>query len=247
MPEARNFKLTLAYDGRPYVGWQHQPNGTSVQEVLERAIQGICGEQCDVHGSGRTDSGVHAAAQVANVHVPTRLNPREFQRALNANLPEEIRIIGASVVPDDFHARYSAVEKTYRYLLTSGPVRSPFTPFYAHWIGYSLDLDAMRYAAQTLIGTYDFASFMASGSSVKTTVRTVKDLRIEDNGRLISILITADGFLRYMVRNIVGTLLEIGKGAMPPERMETILLSRDRDAAGPTAAAEGLTLLRVQY
>lgn len=247
MPEARNFKLTLAYDGRPFVGWQRQPNGTSIQELLERAIRQICGEHCDVHGSGRTDAGVHAAAQVANATVPTRLGSAEFKRALNANIPQEIRVIDVSVVPNEFHARFSAVEKTYRYLLTSGSVRSPFTPFYAHWIGYRLDLDAMRRAAEVLVGEHDFASFMASGSDVNSTVRTIKEIEIREEGRLISIVITADGFLRYMVRNIVGTLLEIGKGAMPPEKMETILLSRDRDAAGPTAAAEGLTLLRVQY
>jgi tRNA pseudouridine38-40 synthase len=247
MCRERNFRFLIQYDGRPFCGWQRQPNGTSVQQLIEEAIESITGVQYVLHGSGRTDSGVHALGQVASSSITTRLEPDELTRAINAHLPPEIRVVKSSVVPQNFHARFSAVEKTYRYLILQGDIRSPFAPWYACWINRKLDEGAMADAAQYLTGEHDFAAFMGSGSSVKTTVRTIKEVSVRRGGGFISIMISADGFLKHMVRNICGTLIEAGKGVLEPGQMERILLSRDRTSAGPTAPAEGLTLIKVTY
>ena len=247
MLEEKNFKLVIQYDGRPFVGWQVQPNGPSVQAVLEETLEKITGARPHVQGSGRTDTGVHAHGQVANVKLRTKLSSRTIKKALNATLPREIRIASVRRVSDEFHARFSAKEKTYRYLIITGKVRSPFSPWYAFWYKYSLSLDLMRKAAEYLKGEHDFASFMAAGSDVKTTVRTIKTLKISKGGGIISFTITGNGFLRHMVRNIVGTLILVGQGKIEPEEMKTILESRNRSNAGPTAPADGLSLLNVSY
>jgi tRNA pseudouridine38-40 synthase len=243
----RNIRFLIQYDGRPFCGWQRQPNGTSVQQLIEEALETIAGVRCQVHGSGRTDAGVHALGQVASAIISTRLEPPELTKAINAHLPPEIRVVKSSVVPQNFHARFSAVEKTYRYLIHQGDVRSPFSPWYVYWIGRKLDDWLMNKAAQYLAGRHDFAAFMGSGSSVKTTVRTINEILVKRGGGCISIMISADGFLKHMVRNICGTLIEVGKGVLKPEQLELILLSRDRTRAGPTAPAGGLMLLKVTY
>jgi tRNA pseudouridine38-40 synthase len=247
MTVERNFKLTIAYDGRPFCGWQRQSNDITIQQLIEEAIEKICGQHHHLAASGRTDSGVHARAQVATVAIPTALGEKQLLKALNANLPVEIRIIAVEVVDEKFHAQYSAIDKTYEYLVHSSELKSPFSPWYATWLWYKPDLKLMQDGAKHLLGEHDFSSFMASGSSVNSTVRTLIALEITQDGETTSFSLTATGFLRQMVRNIVGTLLEIGRGKMEPEQMSEILAACDRNMAGPTAPATGLTLIKVNY
>jgi tRNA pseudouridine38-40 synthase len=247
MYPAANYRLLIRYDGRPFCGWQRQPNGRSIQQCLEEACGRLCGGECKVDGAGRTDAGVHAAGQVACVRMAARLSTAEIKRAMNASLPPEIRVTAISRAEPDFHARKHARQKTYRYLIITGRRRSPFAPFYATWLPQRLDLDRMREAARYLTGRHDFKSFQAAGSSVKGTIRNLSRLEIKSGGGMISITAAADGFLRHMVRNIVGTLIEVGRGKLEPEEMGAILAGVDRKLAGPTAPAEGLTLLRVDY
>lgn len=247
MYRERNYRLLIQYDGRPFSGWQRQKNGLSIQECLEDAIQQVCKNSGPVVGSGRTDAGVHARGQVASVRMTTRLKAGELIRALNSILPIEIRILSLRTAPKDFNAQTDAIEKIYRYLIQCSSDRSPFSPWYAHWISHKLDIDNMRKAAKHLVGTHDFSSFMASGSSVKTTVRTIKSISIKHGGPMVSINVTAGGFLRHMVRCIAGTLIAVGLGKKSPEEVKDILEAKDRTAAGPTAPATGLTLMRVVY
>ncbi len=242
-----NFRLVIRYDGRPFCGWQRQKNGLSVQECIETVCEEICSSRCTAHGAGRTDAGVHAAGQVASVRVPTELPPRKIRKALNSLLPPEIRIASVRRAPFDFHASTDAISKSYRYLLLTGPVRSPFAPFYAAWTPFKLSVAPMREAAGLLVGRHDFRSFQASGSSVRTTEREVLALDVRRGGGLVSIVASADGFLRQMVRIIVGTLIEVGRGKLDPDEVGRILQERDRRLAGPTAPAGGLTLMRVEY
>lgn len=247
MLEEKNFKLVIQYDGRPFSGWQVQPDGISVQGVLEECLEKIVGVRPNVHGSGRTDSGVHAHGQVASVRLRTHHSSRVIKKALNATLPPAVRIISAKPVDIDFHARFSAKEKTYRYLIISGKTRSPFSPWYAFWYKYSLSLEPMRKAAGYLLGEHDFASFMASGSDVKSSVRTITRLDLAMGGGMYSFTVSGNGFLRHMVRNIVGTLILVGQGRIKPEDMKKILESKNRENAGPTAPAQGLSLVKVSY
>ena len=200
-----------------------------------------------MHGAGRTDAGVHALGQVASIRMPGKLMSSELKKALNSLLPNEIRIRGVRRAPYEFHARRDAVEKEYRYLLLSSSEPSPFTPFYSSLLPYRLAVDRMREAATALVGRHDFKSFQASGSLVKSTIRELRNLDIKQGGAFVSISVVADGFLRHMVRIIVGTLIEIGRGKMEPEEMSKILVSKDRRLAGPTAPPEGLTLVKVMY
>lgn len=242
-----NYRLDLQYDGRPFRGWQRQPNGPTVQEKLEEAISQVFLARCTVHGAGRTDAGVHAAGQVAGVRLPTDMEGPTIARALNANLPPEIRLTSVRRAREDFHARLHATSKLYRYLIVTGAQRSPFAPFYASWVDHPLGLEAMRGSARFLLGRHDFRSFQAAGGSVESTEREIKSLEIKRGGGMISITIRGDGFLRQMVRIIVGTLLEVGRGKRQPEEMAAIIAARDRTGAGPTAPACGLTLVRVDY
>jgi tRNA pseudouridine38-40 synthase len=242
-----NFCLLIQYDGRPFVGWQRQKNGLSVQECLEDACLRIIGRRCAAHGASRTDSGVHAAGQVASIRMRTKLSARALKKALNALLPPEIRILSSRRVPYEFHAQNDAVQKTYRYLVLCAPIRSPFAPYYAAWIPYPLSLEPMREAADCLVGKHDFRSFMGRGSSIKSTVRTLKNVEIKRGGGMISYYFTADGFLKQMVRILVGTLIEVGRGKIGPEQAAAILAAGDRRSAGPTAPPEGLTLMGIEY
>jgi tRNA pseudouridine38-40 synthase len=246
----RTLKLTVEYDGTNYVGWQRQAAGTSIQGLLEGALARIEGRAVAVHGAGRTDAGVHALGQVASVELRTGLPEGTLTRALNAVLPPDVRVRLVQAADVSFHARFSARSKTYEYRLVNAPVISAFLYRYAWHVSHAVDTAAMREAAAWLVGTHDFAAFQASGSAVATTARTVHALVIEegaDRDRPLVIRVTGDGFLRHMVRTIVGTLIEVGSARREPASMRSTLLSRDRAQAGATAPAHGLFLTQVEY
>jgi tRNA pseudouridine38-40 synthase len=246
----RTLKLTIQYDGTDYVGWQRQPNGVSIQALLEDALSPIEGGPVSVHGAGRTDAGVHAVGQVASATLTATLDTPTLGRALNAVLPPDVRIVGVEEVEHDFHARFSAVSKTYEYRILNAPLVSPFLHRYVWQIVQPLELVAMREAAAPLVGAHDFAAFQGAGSNVESTDRVIDRIEWEDGGGYdlpIVMRITGDGFLRHMVRNIVGTLVEVGTGRWPAPCVADILASGDRTLAGPTAPARGLFLIRVDY
>jgi tRNA pseudouridine38-40 synthase len=259
------FKITLAYDGTDYVGWQRQANGVSIQAVIEDALRALDGRDVTVTGAGRTDAGVHALGQVAAFTIARELAPDALLRALNAHLPPAIRVIGAEDAPPAFHPRFGARAKTYRYQLWNGDTMSPFDYGRAWHVPGPLDVEAMRAAARLLEGRHDFAAFQATGSAVATTVRDLTVSRIVECGlrngapstiesamrspysALLTYEVTGSGFLRHMVRIIVGSLVEVGRGRRPAEWMAEILASRHRAAAGPTAPPQGLFLVGVEY
>jgi tRNA pseudouridine38-40 synthase len=246
----RNLKITVQYDGTNYVGWQRQATGTSIQGLIEDALEPIAGTRLTVHGAGRTDAGVHALAQVASVSFPGALAAPVLARALNAVLPTDVRVLSIAEVPRDFHARFSAVGKTYEYRIVNAAFVSPFLVRYVWHVPNRLDVDAMKRAAIDLLGAHDFAAFHASGSDASSSERTIQAIDWQDgNGPDMPLVIrvTGNGFLRHMVRNIAGTLVEIGVGRWTSHRMAEILASRDRSQAGATAPARGLFLVRVEY
>ncbi len=243
------FKVVVAYDGTDYVGWQRQANGVSIQALIEEALHSIDGRAVAVAGAGRTDSGVHALGQVAAFSIERALSPDAVVRAINAHLPDAIRIMSADEVPPTFHPRFDAIAKTYRYRIWNGEVVSPFERRYAWHVTGALDVDAMCAAARSIEGQHDFAAFQASGSDVATTVREVVESRVIRNPKseILAYEVTGTGFLRHMVRTIVGSLVEVGRGRRPVAWMAEVLASHDRAAAGPTAPAAGLFLVRVDY
>ena len=247
----RVFKLTLAYDGTNYSGWQRQVGAATVQETLERTLEKISGESIRTTASGRTDAGVHALAQVVSFASDTHLEPAVLLKALNAELPHDIAVSACEIARADFHAIAGARRKRYRYLIDDGPVRDVFARSYVWQYRQRLDAAAMRRAAQALVGTHDFSSFETSGSPRATSVRTVFELAVErqggESGSRISIEIEADGFLYNMVRAIVGTLVEVGRGAQSADWPAQVLAACRRDAAGQTAPPQGLFLVRVDY
>jgi tRNA pseudouridine38-40 synthase len=246
----RTLKLTIQYDGTDFVGWQRQARGISVQGLLEDALAPIEKGTVTVHGAGRTDAGVHALAQVASVTISNGLDAATLARALNAALPASVRVLAIEEMDPGFHARFSARSKTYEYRIVNAPLVSAFQHRYVWHVPQPLDLGAMRTAAGPLIGTHDFAAFQGAGSSVAGTARTILALDLEDGGGFdlpLVLRITGDGFLRHMVRNIAGSLVEVGTGRWDPWRLLTILDSRDRTQAGPTAPAQGLFLTSVTY
>jgi tRNA pseudouridine38-40 synthase len=242
------FKIVLAYDGTDYVGWQRQANGVSIQALIEQALRALDGRDVTVTGAGRTDAGVHALGQVAAFTIAREMTADGVARALNAHLPPAIRVLSAEETPPAFHPRFGARAKTYRYQLCNADVLSPFDRGRAWHVPGPLDVDAMRAAAQLLVGRHDFAAFQATGSSVSTTVRDLAVSRIADCGsRMLCYEVEGSGFLRHMVRIIVGSLVEVGRGRQRPEWIGTLLASRDRTTAGPTAPPQGLFLVRVEY
>jgi tRNA pseudouridine38-40 synthase len=244
----RNFKMIIEYDGTAYCGWQRQKNGVSIQHILENFISLITGEKATVIGSGRTDAGVHALNQVASFKSNTRLPAEILFRGLNGLLPEDIVIKELEEVATDFHAQHDVRGKIYVYRICNKPLRPALERSYFWFIRHTLDLNSMEKAATYLIGRHDFSCFCATGSDVKDRIRTVTGIDI-DKGKdgLLEITLEAEGFLKYMVRNIVGTLVEVGKGKRLPEDMKRIIDSRDRNIAGITAPACGLYLKKVKY
>jgi len=248
-----NFRLLLQYDGTDFHGWQMQGELRTVQGELTRVLSLLDDREIIVHGSGRTDAGVHAEGQVANVHLQRAITPGKLRNAINGNLSGDVRVIFAENVADDFHARYSALSKTYVYREVHGSVMSPFWARYAHQEARSLDLERMRRCSSLFIGEHDWSAFSAAQSDVESRVREVMAFDISNrwNGRgrchLIELTITANGFLRYMVRSIVGTLLAVGRGEIDEATVERAIQHGERNLAGPTAPAHGLTLKSVQY
>ncbi len=241
----KNYRVVVAYDGTAFRGWQRQPDVRTVQGVLEEAVRKITGKKTAVHGAGRTDAGVHALGQVASFRGAFRLTGEVLERALNAVLPADVRIFSLAEAPAGFHPRKSARSKVYRYRIARGPQPNPLDRHCVlHW-PYPLRLGQMRRAAGLFVRTADFTAF--SSNRDRSPVRTVTRSELRVSGAEIVYTIEAEGFLRYMVRTIVGTLLEVGRGRLEPEAIEEIFRKRDRSLAGPTAAAKGLTLVRVDY
>jgi tRNA pseudouridine38-40 synthase len=244
----RTVRLILAFQGTHYEGWQSQRKDRTVQERVEKALREILKAKTHAEGSSRTDSGVHALGFTASFRTKSRMPDAVIKRALNFHLPADIVIRSARTVLAGFHARFHAKSKVYRYDIWNDPTRPLFEAPYVLWHPQRLDVGHMRQAARYIMGKHDFKAFQASGDDRKGgTVRTVKRISITKKKELLRIEITGDGFLRQMIRIIVGTLLEAGRGKMPPERVREILLSKDRRKAGPTAKAHGLTLVRVDY
>ena len=243
----RNIKLTISYDGTNYRGWQVQARGKTVQGEIERALLNISGKKHGVHGAGRTDSGVHANAQVAHFKTALSIPEKNIPLALNSVLPEDIAVIRASYVNDDFHARFDARSKHYRYHVYNSRRRDPFKERYSWRVPYELDVPLMRKEAGALIGRHDFKAFQARDKRERTSVRNISRLCVTRKRSSVIIDISADGFLYNMVRNIVGTLIDTGRGYLPGGSMKKILKSRDRTKAGPTAPARGLFLVNIRY
>ena len=254
----RTLKLTLAYDGSRFVGWQRQAAGESIQALLEEACASLEGGPVTVQGAGRTDAGVHALGQVASVEISAPHDVDTLQRAINAQLPPDIRVREIAEAPPGFQARFSARRKTYRYLVRNAPFASPFERAFVWHVREPLQLPAMQAAAAALCGTHDFAAFRSAGGDVATTTRTILRSSIDmlpvtpgplepTGAGLLAYDVEGDGFLRHMVRAIVGTLVEVGRGWRAPDSMAKLLGSGSRAQAGPTAPPHGLYLVRVDY
>jgi tRNA pseudouridine38-40 synthase len=243
----RTLKLVLEYDGFDYHGWQVQDDVVTIQGVIEAALEKIVGEPVRVNGAGRTDAKVHALGQVVSFRCPSDIPTMALQRALNTLLPRDIVVHEVWDVPADFHARFSALEKVYAYRILNRPMRASLRLRYTWHIPHPLDVPSMVLGGACLQGTHDFASFQATGSEVKTTERRLTELTVARKEDEIVISCTANGFLRHMVRNIVGTLVEVGRGARPPAEIKRILDGRDRRLAGATAPPQGLYLVQVLY
>jgi tRNA pseudouridine38-40 synthase len=248
----RNIRITLAYDGTDFHGWQRQPEAPTIQGCLEEAIEALTGAPAPVCGSGRTDAGVHARQQVANFHTPSTIPCANLVRALNDRLPPAIRIMSAEEASPTFHARYDARRKTYRYRILVTPVCSPFLARFVCHFPFPLEIERMAEAVGLFQGEHDFTSFAAADGEEeegKSCVRTI--FRSCCFWRAASWMwvyeVTGNGFLRYMVRNMVGTLIDVGLGRLAPRDIPRILAARDRTQAGPTAPAQGLCLMRVEY
>ena len=242
-----NYLLTLAYDGTAYHGFQFQKNALTVQELLEKSLAKIYREKIKVEAAGRTDSGVHARGQAVNFFAPPLLTPLQLPRALNSLLPRDIAAVRALVVPASFHARRDACAKIYSYTIDNGSAADPFHRCYAWHIPGSLDLAAMREGARFLVGKHDFKAFQSAGGTVKTTVRTLYALKIEQEKEFVTITFQGDGFLYKMVRSMTGTLAAVGRRKRKPQAIQEILEGRERRRAGMTAPARGLCLEEVLY
>jgi len=250
----QSYRITIAYDGGPFVGWQRQAEGTSIQGLIEDALRDLDDRDVAVTGAGRTDAGVHAFGQVASFTlVRSDITPDVIVRSLNAKLPQEVRVRDAEVVPASFHARFNAKSKRYRYRLWTADVLNPFERAYVWYVPGPLDVLAMAEAARYVEGRHDFAAFQTVGGSGGPTERTIRFSSVTcsnddpDNAGLVMYEVEGDGFLRHMVRAIVGTLMEVGRGRRPPEWMRDVIASRDRAQAGRTAPAHGLFLVSVRY
>ena len=243
----KRIKLTIAYDGTNYCGWQIQPNGITIEEILNKALSKMTGEEILVIGASRTDSGVHAMGNVAVFDTETTIPAEKIAVALNQRLPEDIVITKSEEVPLDFHPRYCNCSKTYEYHIINTRIPIPTKRLTNYFVSYVLDIDKMRQAVSYLVGEHDFVSFCNVRTDVENTVRTITALDILTNGNEITIRITGNGFLYNMVRIIVGTLIRVGRGFYEPEKVKEILEAKDRKAAGVTAPAHGLMLVEIKY
>ena len=245
----QTFLLTIGYHGKAYAGWQRQEGFPSVQGHLEDALSGIFGERIVVHGAGRTDAGVHALRQAAHACIPGGMDSAELARAINGNVPRDIVVSRAQVVPDDFHARFSAIGKRYAYRFVNSPIRPVHGADLFHWVRYPMVLDAMREAVSYLVGEHDFAAFASNPGYTRErgTVRSITQARVIERPHGMDLVVQGNGFLYNQVRAIAGTLQRVATGRIPPVRMREILLSKERGEAGMTAPACGLYLLRVLY
>jgi tRNA pseudouridine38-40 synthase len=244
MPRVR---LTLQYDGTDFVGWQRQPNGRSVQEVLEKALAEFLGTTVTAVAAGRTDAGVHALGQVVAFDAPRALPSKAYVRGLSGHLPGDVAVMAADEVPPDFDPRRWATGKRYRYLISRRPGRAPLLRR-THWEVFSaLDVEAMQSASTALLGTHDFTSFRAADCEAPHPRRTLRELDVQTVGEILRIEVEGTAFLKHMVRNVVGSLVEVGRGRRVPAWIAEVLEAKDRTRAGPTAPAHGLTLVEVTY
>jgi tRNA pseudouridine38-40 synthase len=252
-----NWKLTLAWDGTDFYGWQVQPDRITIQGTLADAIERVTGERVLPQGSGRTDAGVHAREQVASFFLQAAIPAENFQRALNRRLPESVRVLSAELAPPEFHARHSATAKTYEYRIFRGEICPPWTARFAWALAWPLDVGGMQVAAKLVAGTHDFTSFAASDPDLATredeekehtdNVRTIFDSQWSQDGEMLIYRVRGNGFLHHMVRNLAGTFVDVGRGQLAPEEIARILEARRRREAGPTAPARGLFLDSVEY
>ena len=247
MEEIRNIKMVLEYDGTHYHGWQIQAQEPTVQKIVEETLKKITQEDVKTVSSGRTDAGVHALGQVINFTIKKPMDSAALLRAMNALLPEDISVKETSEVSLDFHARFSARSKTYSYFIWNDPIRSAFLERYAWHIPYRLNLELIREAAEYFIGTHDFSSFRASSCEAKNPIRTILRSDIQERESLLEITFEANAFLQYMVRNIIGTLVEVGREKIEPIDIKRLLEKKNRNEAGPTSPPHGLFLISVQY
>jgi tRNA pseudouridine38-40 synthase len=243
----RTFKLTIAYDGTDFAGWQMQAGPRTVQGVLEEALQPIDDRRVVVHAAGRTDAGVHADGQVVSFSLESTIDPGALLRALNVRLPDDVRVMRVEEAAADFNARFHAKRKTYQYAIFNGAVVPPRLRHFVWHVSQPLDADAMDTAARALVGEHDFAAFQAAGSDVITTRREITSSHVFRRDEQLIYEVTGTGFLRHMVRNIAGTLTDIGRARRPVDDMHRVLASRDRAHASATAPPHGLTLVRVEY
>lgn len=239
--------LVVAYDGTAYNGWQLQPGTPTIEGELNKALSSLLGEEIRVIGASRTDSGVHALCNIAVFDTNARIPAEKISYALNQRLPEGIRIQKSLEVAEDFHPRHCNSKKTYEYRILNREFPLPTKRLYAHFTYVPLDVELMRMGAKYLVGEHDFKSFCATAAVVETTTRTITDIGVEKDGDEIVIRVTGTGFLYNMVRIIAGTLMEIGRGNYPPQKVQEILAAKDRQAAGPTAPANGLTLVKYEF
>ena len=242
----RNIKIVVQYDGTDYCGWQRQPDSLGIQGHIENAIKEITKENVKIVGSGRTDAGVHALGQVANFKIESLIPIEKIPNALNSKLPRDISVVNSEEVECDFHARYNAKGKTYRYMIYTGEYRSPIYKGISYHVKYDLDFEKMKKEAKSLVGEYDFGGFVSSGSSAKSTVREIYDIQLYKQEDMIIVEVTGNGFLYNMVRIIVGTLVDIGRGKIT-NNMSEIIKSKKRGMCGHTAPAHGLFLKKVYY
>lgn len=243
----KRIKLVIAYDGTHYCGWQLQPGQPTIEAEINKALSELLREDITVIGASRTDSGVHALGNVAVFDTESAIHAEKICLALNVRLPEDIRVQSSEEVPADFHPRRCVSRKTYEYHILNRKIAIPTERLYHTFIYYPLDIKRMQEAARYLVGEHDFKSFCSVKTQVTDTVRTIYRLEVNRLGDIITISVTGSGFLYNMVRIIAGTLIEIGRGAYPPERMKQMLECCDRTTAGPTAPAQGLTLIEIEY
>lgn len=243
----KRIMLTISYDGTKYVGWQKQPNGLAVEEVINKTLSELTGEEIEVIGASRTDSGVHALGNVAVFDTESKIPADKMCFALNQRLPADIVVQSSKEVRGNFHPRKCDCEKTYEYKILNTKHPRPLQRFYTHFVYLPLDVEAMRAAATYIVGEHDFKSFCSSHSQAKETVRTVYELDVSKKDDVITIRIRGNGFLYNMVRIIAGTLIKVGLHVYPPEYVKEILESLDREKAGPKAPAQGLTLIGINY